>query len=48
MDVCSGLQDQIELFLKKSDSSQSGDLSLAEFVEYLQKHEKQLRYRYPA
>jgi Ca2+-binding EF-hand superfamily protein len=37
-------QEQIELFLKNSDSSQSGDLTLTEFVDYLQKHEKQLRY----
>lgn len=36
--------DQVEKFLKRSDSSNSGDLSLEEFVEYLQKHEKQLHF----
>lgn len=39
-------QDQIEMFLKNSDASHSGDLTLAEFVEYLQKHEKQLRFMF--
>jgi len=37
-------QEQIEMFLQRSDASQSGDLSLQEFVEYLQKHEKQLHF----
>jgi len=37
-------KDQIEMFLQRSDSSKSGDLSLQEFVEYLQKHEKQLHF----
>ena len=32
------------MFLQRSDSSKSGDLSLQEFVEYLQKHEKQLHF----
>eukprot|EP00092_Neocalanus_flemingeri_P038430 GFUD01041837.1.p1 GENE.GFUD01041837.1~~GFUD01041837.1.p1 ORF type:complete len:482 (+),score=108.77 GFUD01041837.1:170-1615(+) len=37
-------KEQIEMFLQRSDSSKSGDLSLQEFVEYLQKHEKQLHF----
>jgi len=37
-------KDQVEMFLERSDSSKSGDLSLQEFVEYLQKHEKQLHF----
>jgi len=37
-------QEQVEMFLQRSDSSKSGDLSLQEFVEYLQKHEKQLHF----
>jgi len=37
-------KEQIEMFLQRSDSSKSGDLSLHEFVEYLQKHEKQLHF----
>lgn len=37
-------KEQIEMFLQRSDSSMSGDLSLQEFVEYLQKHEKQLHF----
>jgi len=37
-------KEQIEMFLARSDSSNSGDLSLQEFVEYLQKHEKQLHF----
>jgi len=37
-------KEQIELFLKKSDKNRSGDLSLKEFVEYLQRHEKQLHF----
>ena len=32
------------MFLQRSDLSRSGDLTLAEFVEYLQKHEKQLHF----
>jgi len=37
-------KEQVEMFLQRSDSSKSGDLSLQEFVEYLQKHEKQLHF----
>ena len=37
------LQEQIEMFLSKSDASNSGDLSLAEFIEYLKQHERNLR-----
>jgi len=37
-------KEQIEIFLQKSDKSKSGDLSLREFVEYLQRHEKQLHF----
>lgn len=33
---------QIKMFLKKSDSTLSGDLSLTEFVEHLSRHEKHL------
>ena len=36
--------EQIALFLKKSDSSHSGDLSLTEFMEHLARHEKQLHF----
>ena len=32
------------MFLQRSDASRSGDLTLQEFVEYLQKHEKQLHF----
>lgn len=32
------------MFLQRSDLSRSGDLTLQEFVEYLQKHEKQLHF----
>lgn len=35
---------QIQMFLQRSDLSRSGDLTLQEFVEYLQKHEKQLHF----
>merc|ERR1719312_703837 len=35
---------QIQMFLQRSDASRSGDLTLQEFVEYLQKHEKQLHF----
>jgi len=41
-------QEQIESFLQKSDKSRSGDLSLREFVEHLQKHEKQLHFVFSA
>ena len=37
-------KEQIEMFLQRSDASRSGDLSLKEFVEHLQKHEKQLHF----
>ena len=37
-------KEQIEMFLQRSDSTRSGDLSLKEFVEHLQKHEKQLHF----
>jgi len=37
-------QEQIEMFLSKSDASNSGDLSLAEFIDYLKQHERNLRY----
>jgi solute carrier family 25 phosphate transporter 23/24/25/41 len=36
--------DQIAIFLKKSDSSHSGDLTLSEFMEHLGRHEKQLHF----
>jgi len=32
----------VELFLQRSDATNSGDLTLAEFVEYLKQHEKNL------
>jgi len=35
---------QIQKFLQRSDATRSGDLTLKEFVEYLQKHEKQLHF----
>ena len=37
-------KEQIEMFLQRSDASRSGDLSLKEFVEHLQRHEKQLHF----
>ena len=40
--ICS--QQQINMFLQRSDATRSGDLTLQEFVEYLQKHEKQLHF----
>jgi len=36
--------DQIKLFLKKSDATKSGDLSLKEFIEHLSRHESQLHF----
>jgi len=36
--------DQIKLFLKKSDATKSGDLSLKEFIEHLSRHERQLHF----
>jgi len=35
---------QIQKFLQRSDATRSGDLTLQEFVDYLQKHEKQLHF----
>ena len=35
---------QIQMFLQRSDATRSGDLTLQEFIEYLQKHEKQLHF----
>ena len=32
------------MFLQRSDATRSGDLTLQEFIEYLQKHEKQLHF----
>ena len=37
-------KEQIEMFLLRSDATRSGDLTLREFVEHLQKHEKQLHF----
>ena len=37
-------REQIEMFLQRSDATRSGDLTLSEFVSYLQKHEKQLHF----
>ena len=37
-------KEQIEMFLQRSDATRSGDLTLGEFVSYLQKHEKQLHF----
>jgi len=39
-------KEQVELFLKRSDSSNSGDLSLKEFITYLQQHEQNLRFMF--
>jgi len=39
-------KEQIELFLKKSDASNTGDLTSAEFIEYLQQHEEQLKFMF--
>ena len=37
-------KEHIEKFLQRSDATRSGDLTLSEFVSYLQKHEKQLHF----
>ena len=44
MGYCHISRDQIEQFLERSDATNSGDLSLQEFVSHLQRHEKQLHF----
>lgn len=35
-----------QTFLKKSDTTDSGDLGLAEFIQYVREHEKNLRLQF--
>ena len=37
-------KEQIQMFLERADATSSADLTLQEFIEHLQRHEKQLHF----